>query len=260
MSSTIDFQDAMRTLQSMFSHVHRDQIKQILLSHRGVMERAVDTLLRIPDTRPVRGSHAPAAVSVSVDPANIEASILELEQLKATAIQCERFLEAEDLKNRIQALRAQQLRHQQSTSAAAAAASSSSSQSPARTGGGHNPFNTDFDELTPLFLRKRQRRNVDLPEYFLRSPAFRQAAIKNKILASGLALQMHDEMQQQQQEQQEAAGGARGGGTGRGAGGPGGDAGGQPRAPSKASLWFKNLGEKAKVCLLYTSPSPRDRG
>jgi len=203
MSNVVTFQDALQTLQSMFSHVSRAQIKQILLSHRGVMERAVDTLLQIPEP-------SPQALQEAAQTLDLDTKIRELEAQKLKFIQREQFLQAEEIKNRLTALRAERANRRQQaqhshhqphlqyehTSQPAPTSSNvgtSSNNADARP----NPFNTDFDELTPLFLRKRSRQRRELPEFFLRSPAFRRAAIQNKILASEMALQIHDEMHQE---------------------------------------------------------------
>lgn len=196
MSKTVSFREAVQTLQSMFSHVHRERIKDILNRHNGVMERAVDTLLHLPvndasaaapssRARAYNGRNLPSTLNM----ASIDTTIRSLEMLKRSAIQNESFLEAEDLKNRIAALRrekSQRLRHHHS-------------ETPVF---GHRipsvPTNNKFDELTPLFLRKINRRskNFVLPETFLRSPDFRKSIVENKILASGLAMQLNNEFLQ----------------------------------------------------------------
>ena len=102
-------------------------------------------------------------------------------------IQRENFLEAEDIKRRLQALRVEQANRE-----AAAIAES-------RTSSNNSDGSANQDDLTPLFLRRRsQRRRLELPENFLRSPAFRHQIIQNKILASDVALKIHDEMQREQ--------------------------------------------------------------
>ena len=151
------------------------------------MELTVDALLRrqqgpqVDSPVPTRQTASPASIQSVGD---IDAQILHLEQHKLLAVQNEQFLKAEELKNQISVLQGQKASLQQ------ASISQSSTQS--------QGFVTEFDDLTPLFLRRRNsRRRLELPDDFLRSPAFRQVQIDNKILASGLALQMHDDDMQQ---------------------------------------------------------------
>ena len=198
MSATVSFQDAMHTLQEMFSHIPRDTIKQVLVAHGGVMERAVNSLLsmptfphqqqqQVPAARPIARGRSQVDVDINNARGDVYAAIVHLEGLKQAAIQRENFLEAEDIKRRLQALRVEQANRE-----AAAIAES-------RTSSNNSDGSANQDDLTPLFLRRRsQRRRLELPENFLRSPAFRHQIIQNKILASDVALKIHDEMQREQ--------------------------------------------------------------